>query len=242
VEPPPSRRTRAHARPSRANAPGAPAARPPRWPPDRGPQLPPPGRRRRARAHARPRSPQEPHQGQRGYIILAPLPPTARAAVLQFDAPGGPPGPGGGETIRVPLGPHTLTLRRLAHPRATARAAGLTLTLQELGVAHLIYTYTLRSGIPYSGGPRQRPPPSAPPDPFAPLLAADGRPLPAAARGTACATAPHGLRCAITVVFPPQPPGTRLTLTIRAVQLGNPFAPTTQHPLPGPWRLPATVP
>jgi len=74
---------------------------------------------------------------QRGYLILAPLPPTARAAVLQFGAPGGPPGPGGGETIRVPLGPHTLILRRLAHPRATARAAGL--TLQELGVAHLTY-------------------------------------------------------------------------------------------------------
>jgi len=46
--------------------------------------------------------PWRPPTVRRGYIILPPLPPTARAAVLQFGAPGGPVGPGAGETIRVP--------------------------------------------------------------------------------------------------------------------------------------------
>ena len=163
---------------------------------------------------------------RRGYLILPPLPPTARAAVLQFGAPGGPGGPGAGETIRVPLGP---------------RVAGLTLAFQEIGVAHLIYTYTRPGGTPYSGAQLRPVPSSAPPDPFAPLLAADGRPVPAVAPAIDCAAA-GGLRCAITVVFPPQPSGTRLTLTIRAIQRGNPFAPITQRPLHGPWRLPATTP
>jgi len=191
--------------------------------------------------------PWHPPTVQRGYIILAPLPPPARAAVLHFGAPGGPPGPGAGETVHVPLGPHAAALRRLAHPGTTARAAGLTLTLRALGLAHLTYTYTAASlsGAPYPVGhlhTLSSPGLGAPPDPTAPLLVAAGHPVPATALSADCATAAHALRCAITLVFPPQPSGTRLTLTIRAVQLGNPFAPSTQHPLPGPWRLPATVP
>jgi hypothetical protein len=178
---------------------------------------------------------------QRGYIILAPLPATARAAVLQFGAPGGPPSPGAGETIRVPLGPRSIMLRRVAYLRVTARAAGLTLALRDLGVAHVTYTYAPRGG------------PSSPRglssyglngghDPTAPLLVAAGRAVPAAVLSTVCTTSADGLRCAITVVFPPQPPGARLTLTIRAVQVSSPFARITQRPLQGLWRLPFTVP
>ncbi len=73
--------------------------------------------------------------------------------------------------------------------------------------------------------------------------------MPAVARPTICATATRVLRCATTIVFPPQPPGTRLTLTIRAVQL-DPFgslktqsgSPIVPRPTRGLWRLPIVIP
>ncbi len=106
---------------------------------------------------------------------------------------------------------------------------------------HVTYTYAPRGG------------PSSPlglssyglnggHDPAAPLLVAAGRAVPVAALSTVCTTNAHGLRCAVTVVFPPQPPGAHLILTIRAVQVSSPFARITQRPLQGLWRLPFTVP
>ena len=176
---------------------------------------------------------------------MPPLPPTARAAILQFGAPGapgGPVGPGAGETIRVPLGPRVAALLRVAHPRVMARAAGLTLALQDLGVAHLTYAYTLRGPAPYSVAVMRRSPSFAPSDPTDPLLTADGHAVPAFAPVTNCATDSLGLRCVTTIVFPPQRPGARLILTIPALQTGFLFVHPTRHPLSGPWRLPAIVP
>ncbi len=79
-------------------------------------------------------------------IIDAPLPAAARAAVLRFD------GPGAHETVRVPLDLRVLAHRRLAYPNTTTRAAGLTLTLQEISFTHLIYAY--------APPPTERPPSS----------------------------------------------------------------------------------
>jgi len=192
--------------------------------------------------------PWRPPTVRRGYIILPPLPPTARAAILQFGAPGapgapgGPVGPGAGETIRVPLGPRVAVLLRVAHPRVMARAAGLTLALQDLGVAHLTYAYTLRGPAPYSVAVMRRSPSFAPSDPTDPLLTADGHAVPAFAPVTNCATDSLGLRCVTTIVFPPQRPGARLILTIPALQTGFLFVHPARHPLSGPWRLPAIVP
>lgn len=177
---------------------------------------------------------------QRGYIILAPLPATARAAVLQFGAPGAPPSPDGGEIIRVPLGPRTSALRRVVHPGVTAHAAGLTLALRDLGVAHLTYTYTPQGG-PFSPFSQTHmaygslaSPGDAASDLSGQLVDGAGHPVPTAARGTDCAHAAHGLRCATTVVFPPQPSGAHLTLTIHVLPVGSPFTPTTQRPIQGP--------
>jgi len=168
------------------------------------------------------------------------------------------------ETIYVPLDPRAAALRRRAHPSTTARAAGVTLALRDLGVTHLTYTYTYAH--PYPALPRiDLPTPGR--DVFTPLRDAlrdaAGRAVPAVARPTVCATSARVLRCAITIVFPPQPPGARLTLTIRAVQL-DPFGllearpgflkarpgflktrfgpPIVPRPTRGLWRLPVVIP
>jgi len=160
------------------------------------------------------------------------------------------------ETI---LDPHAAALRRRAHPGTTARAAGVTLALRDLGVTHLTYTYAPHGGPSYLALPQIiLPTPGR--DVFTPLRDAlrdaAGRAVPAVARPTVCATGPRVLRCATTLVFPPQPPGARLTLTIRAVQLdplglrgarfGFPKArsgpPIVARPTRGPWRLPVVIP
>jgi len=191
--------------------------------------------------------PWRPSTIRRGYLILAPLPPTAHAAILQFGTPHSTLGPNSGETVRVPLGPHASILQRIAHPATTARAAGLTLALRDLGPAHLTYTYASRGGLPSSFTQLHRTysspaPPGAAFDPAGQLVDAAGHLVPTAALGTDCTSDAQGLRCATTVVFPPQPPATRLTLTISAVQVGAWFAPPAPRVTRGPWRLPFTVP
>jgi len=186
---------------------------------------------------------------RRGYIILAPLPPTARAAVLHFGAPGGPPGPGAGETVRVPLGPRTRLLSRVAYPGTTAHAAGLTLTLRTLGPAHLTYAdappggarspASLSSSFSSFSGTT---PGGAAPNPAGQLTVRAGHPLPTVTLSTTCAADAHGLRCATTLAFPPQPPGARLTLTVRTLPGGTPFPPATPRPRHGLWRLSLTIP
>jgi len=191
--------------------------------------------------------PWRPSTIRRGYLILPPLPLTAHAAILQFGVPHSTLGPGSGETVRVPLGPRASILQRVAHPATTARAAGLTLALGDLGPAHLTYTYAPRGGPPSSDTQvhiaysSRATPGGAAFDPAGQLVDAAGHLVPTTALGADCATDAQSLRCATTVVFPPQPPATRLTLTIRAVQVGAWFAPLPRVTR-GPWRLPFTVP
>jgi len=197
--------------------------------------------------------PWHPTAVRRFYAVLPPLPAPARAAILRFDFAAGPRGDPPVETILVPLDPRAAALRRRAHPGTTARAAGVTLTLREVGVTHLTYTYTYAHHylvLPHMVLPT----PGR--DPFTPLRAAlrdaAGRAVPAVARPTICAAGARVLRCATTIVFPPQPPGARLTLTIGAVQLdpfgilearpGSPKARIVPRPTRGPWRLPVVIP
>jgi len=205
--------------------------------------------------------PWHPTSVRRFYAALPPLPAPARAATLRFCLNVGQPGCSPVETILVPLDPRSAALRRRAHPGTTTYAAGVTLALRDLGVTHLTYTYTYAppGGAPYPALPRiALPTPGR--DVFTPLpdalRDAAGQLVPAVARPTVCATRPRLLRCAVTLVFPPQPPGARLTLTIRAVQLdplglrgarlGSPKAqlgsPTVPRPTRGPWLLPVVIP
>jgi len=159
-------------------------------------------------------------------IIDAPLPATARAAVLRFD------GPGAHETVRDPLDLRVLAHRRLAYPRTTTRAAGLTLTLQDVSFTHLIYTYA----SPPNGAPTFVP---------ARLLLTDGagHAVDVVTIGGECAGGsggPTSVSCSQRVVFPPQRAGARLTLTIPAFRMYSVRG--SQHLLRGPWRLPFVVP
>ncbi len=155
------------------------------------------------------------------------------------------------EIIRVPLDPRSGALRRLAHPGTTTLAAGVTLALRDLGVTHLTYTYTYapHGSPPYPVASRIDVPAE---DLFTPLRDAlrnaAGHAVPTVARPTVCATGAHVLRCATTIVFPPQPPGARLTLTIRALQLNlfgyrkSRLGPIAPRPTQGLWRLPVVIP
>jgi len=201
--------------------------------------------------------PWHPTTVRRFNAVLPPPPPPPPGAILRFRLTAGPRGGPPVETIYVPLDPRAAALRRLAHPGTTARAAGVTLALRDLGATHLTYTYTYAH--PYPAVSRiDLPTPGR--DVFTSLRDAlrdaAGRVVPAVARPTICATGARVLRCATTIVFPPQPPGARLTLTIRAVQLdplgflkarpgplkaqlGPPILP---RPTPGLWRLPVVIP
>jgi len=201
--------------------------------------------------------PWHPTTVRRFYAVLPPLPARARAAILRFGLTAGPRGSLPVETIYVPLDPRAAALRRRARPGTTTRATGVTLAVRDLGVTHLTYTYTYAH--PYPVLPRINLSTQGR-DLFPPLRDAlrdaAGRAVPAVARPTICATGARVLRCATTIVFPPQPPGARLTLTIRAVQL-DPFGllearsgllkarsgpPIVPRPTRGPWRLPVVIP
>ena len=159
-------------------------------------------------------------------IIDAPLPAAARAAVLRFD------GPGAHETVRVPLDLRVLVHRHFAYPNTMTRAAGLTLTLQEVSFTHLIYTYV----SPPNGASAFVP---------ARLLLNDsaGHAVAVATISGECAGnsgGPGSMSCSQRVVFPPQRAGARLTLTIPAASMYS--ARGSQRLLRGPWRLPFVVP
>jgi len=155
--------------------------------------------------------PWHPTTVRRFYAVLPPLPAPARATTLRFCLNVGQRGCSPVETILVPLDPRAAALSRRAHPGTTTHAAGVTLALRDLGVTHLTYTYTYapHGGPSYPVLPRiDLPTPGR--DVFTPLRDAlrdaAGRVVPAVARPTICATGARVLRCATTIVFPPQPP------------------------------------
>ncbi len=191
--------------------------------------------------------PWHPQTTQRGYAILGPLPASARGVVLQFDGSGGSSGPGGGETVRVPLGRAAPTRRRVTHPGLRARDGGIALTLRDLAFTHASYTYTqplaARSSsffthigyTAYFSAPTfgHASFPSFPPS--GQLVDGASSAAPATAIGTDCTAYTHGMSCTTRVAFPPQRHGARLTLTISSVQMTN----TVRH---GHWRFSVIIP
>lgn len=164
-------------------------------------------------------SPWRPPVVWRGYWIAGALPPTARVAVVHFM---NPQGTGAGETVRVPLDLRALARRGVALSPATARARGLTLTLQEADFTHITYTYDLPpNGNAYA--PRLR------------LVGRGGHTVSVRDIGNSCSGDSSGMSCTARVVFPPQRAGTHLTLTIPMFQING-------RSLRGPWRLSFIVP
>jgi len=165
----------------------------------------------------------------RGTLVLGPLPPTARAAVLRFDQLGR--GVGTGETVRIPLNLAALRQRR-AYTGPLVRRAGLELHVAAARDTGLVLGYELpddlTSGVSLGG---------------VTLRDARGRAVPRAVHvSDECASGglpDVGLMCREVWAYPPQPHGARLTLTIRS------FTSDT-HPAgpmgPGPWRLPVVIP
>lgn len=153
--------------------------------------------------------PWHPRTIERGVIILGPLPSSARAAVLQFGAPNGPPipcgaggscAPGAIETVRVPLNLRALARRRVAHPGTRVRARGLTLTLRDLDFMHVTYTCAFKVSVfAYPQG--------------AFVTNREGRviPLQSTQLGHGCGNVPSFSPSSGNLIYPPQRAGTRLT-------------------------------
>jgi len=168
------------------------------------------------------RPPRPPTVWRGYYVIGASLPASARVVVLQFGAYGVQ---GTQETVRVPLNLQALAHRHLAYPGMRARASGLTLTLQELGFAHLTYTYVL---------PRD----SATDVARVLLKDSAGRAVPAIAFSPHCIgdmSATGSLDCNASIAFSPQRSGTRLMLVIAALSVNG-------RPRVGPWRFSTVIP
>ncbi len=165
----------------------------------------------------------------RGTLVLGPLPPTARAAVLRFDQLGR--GVGTGETVRIPLNLAALRQRR-AYTGPLVRRAGLELRVAAARDTSLVLGYELpddlTSGVFLNG---------------VTLRDARGRAVPRAVRvSDECASGglpDVGLMCREVWAYPPQPHGARLTLTIRSFTSDTlPAGPIG----PGPWRLSVIIP
>ncbi len=165
----------------------------------------------------------------RGTLVLGPLPPTARAAVLRFDQLGR--GVGTGETVRIPLNLAALRQRR-AYTGPLVRRAGLELRVAAARDTGLVLGYELpddlTSGVYLNG---------------VTLRDARGRAVPRAVHvSDECASGglpDVGLMCREVWAYPPQPHGARLTLTIRSFTSNTlPAGPIG----PGPWRLPFVIP
>ncbi len=175
--------------------------------------------------------PWRPSTTWRGVEFLGPLPSTAHAAVLQFTIPGSLTSLTTYKTIRVPLDLRALARRHVAHPHTMARAAGLTLTAQDVDFTHLTYTYTLPGNSQaFTARPR--------------LVDDSGRVVSVAAVGGECSSDAHATNCTETWVFPPQPSGARLTLTIPTFQLfvHGAWRPRLARALAHPLRRPLTTP
>ena len=166
-------------------------------------------------------SPWRPPLLRRGYYIVdAPLPATARAAVLHIVTRGGPVV---WETVRVPLNLRALVRQSVSHPR-TLRvlnvAQGLTMSVAEITDTHLILEYS----------PDGAPMPAS-------LTSASGTIIHLTNLGSSCGgSTTSGLSCRAIWIFPPQRRGTRLTLTIPAFELTATAALGTGIVVHGPWR------
>ncbi len=165
----------------------------------------------------------------RGTLVLGPLPPTARAAVLRFDQLGR--GVGTGETVRIPLNLAALRQRR-AYTGPLVRRAGLELRVAAARDTSLVLGYELpddlTSGVSLGG---------------VTLRDARGRAVPLTEQmsgGCASGGLPDvQLACRAVWAYPLQPHGARLTLTIRSFTSDTlPAGPIS----PGPWRLPFVIP
>jgi len=165
----------------------------------------------------------------RGVLVLGPLPPSARAAVLRFDRLGL--GAATGETVRVPL---TLAaLRRIpAYTGPLVRRAGLELRVAAARDTGLVLGYELPDDLtsPVSLG-------------RVTLRDARGRAVPLAMQlsgGCASGGMPDvQLMCRAVWAYPPQPHGARLTLTIQSFTSDTRPAGLVG---PGSWQLPVAIP
>lgn len=165
----------------------------------------------------------------RGVLVLGPLPPSARAAVLRFDRLGL--GAATGETVRVPL---TLAaLRRIpAYTGPLVRRAGLELRVAAARDTGLVLGYELPDDLtsPVSLG-------------RVTLRDARGRAVPLAMQlsgGCASGGMPDvQLMCRAVWAYPPQPHGARLTLTIQSFTFDTRPAGLVG---PGSWQLPVAIP
>ena len=165
----------------------------------------------------------------RGVLVLGPLPPSARAAVLRFDRLGL--GAATGETVRVPL---TLAaLRRIpAYTGPLVRRAGLELRVAAARDTGLVLGYELPDDLtsPVSLG-------------RVTLRDARGRAVPLAMQlsgGCASGGMPDvQLMCRAVWAYPPQPHGARLTLTIQSFTSDTRPAGLVGS---GSWQLPVAIP
>jgi len=156
-------------------------------------------------------APWPPRTIQRRYVILAPLTATAHAAILQFNILGISGASSRPETVRVPLDLRALTRRRIVHPNTRVRARGLTLTVQDLSFTHLKYTYRTSRNVTYVTSRNML---AGVPGPY--VADASGRHVQVSETGPHCRVTGSGTYCSSQIIFPPQRPGTRLTLTIPA--------------------------
>ena len=160
---------------------------------------------------------------QRGYAILGPLSATAHAVILRFAV---------GETVAVRLNLGALAARHVTYPGKRVRVGGLTLTVREVDGWHMTYTYAFRASAG-GGGTAVHPL----------LRTADGRTLTITNVVSFCKRTlgiTGMMSCRDSWVFPPQRQGTRLTLTIPALELNTkPGSFSTVH---GPWHLSFVAP
>lgn len=168
--------------------------------------------------------PWHPPMLQRGFIsVQAALPASSRAAIIQFPFH---------ETVRVPLNLRALIPRRVSHPGTLAHLHGVTVRVSEVDMMHLTYTIdTLRPALAASA--------------LSPVLTARAGPLQSADLGGSCGGEAVGhMQCSESLAFPPQRPGTRLTLTIPAFEIdsGPGFSVHIRRTVSGPYRLSFATP
>lgn len=175
--------------------------------------------------------PWQPPVIRRGYYIVdAPLPATAHAAVLRLDMFGRLGPPTTSETIRVPMDLRALSHQHVSHSRRLMTlntAHGLTADVEEVTDTHLVLDYS-----PF-GSPRS-----------AALVSSSGRATHLTSLGSECGGVSdiNALSCRVIWIFPPQRRGARLTLIIPAFELTGTTPSSSSLVVHGPWRIPFVVP